>query len=300
MSGPRGIDHVVLPVHDLDAGAESWERLGFTLTPAARHPWGTCNRLVQFDGAFLEILAVDRPALIPDPTPGRFSFGAFNRDFLARREGASMLVLESGDSDRDIAEYGALGLTTFERFDFERAATGPGGEVRTVAFSLAFAMPGPATSASPSEAGFFTCRQHFPENFWRPAYQRHANGAVGIAAVTLTARDPADHHAFLSAFVGTRTLHMTGYGLEIATPRGAIEVLTPQGFHFRYGLEPPLGGSEALSIAALRIAVRDLEAARGHLHASALAPMEHAGTLVVPAAALHGVTVAFEPASGAG
>ena len=55
---PRGIDHLVIAVRDLDAARATYQRLGFTLTPEARHPFGTKNALVQLNGAFLELVAM--------------------------------------------------------------------------------------------------------------------------------------------------------------------------------------------------------------------------------------------------
>ena len=55
---PRGLDHIVHAVHDLDAAAAVYERLGFTVGARNRHPWGTHNRIVQLPGFFIEILAV--------------------------------------------------------------------------------------------------------------------------------------------------------------------------------------------------------------------------------------------------
>ena len=78
----RGIDHLVLAGRDLEAMRTHYAGLGFTLTPPARHPFGTANSLVQFDRCFLELLTVADPTAIPEPTAGRFSFAAFNRDFL--------------------------------------------------------------------------------------------------------------------------------------------------------------------------------------------------------------------------
>ena len=43
---PRRIDHLVLAVNDLDAARDTYGRLGFTLTPVARHPFGTANSLI--------------------------------------------------------------------------------------------------------------------------------------------------------------------------------------------------------------------------------------------------------------
>ena len=70
-----------------------------------------------------------------------------------------------------------------------------------VAFSLAFAQDKHAP-----DTGFFTCQQHYPENFWNPAFQKHANSVTGIAGVVFVAENPADHHVFLKAFAGVTDL----------------------------------------------------------------------------------------------
>ena len=51
-------------------------------------------------------------------TARAFSFSAFNRDFLARDEGFSMLVLGTPDAVADIAAWRAAGLKTYPPFDF--------------------------------------------------------------------------------------------------------------------------------------------------------------------------------------
>ena len=89
----RGVDHIVLAVQDLDAARDFYSSLGFTLTPTAYHPFGTKNALIQLDDCFLELLAVDDESKIRETDEEMFSFAGFNRDFLKRRQGASMLVL---------------------------------------------------------------------------------------------------------------------------------------------------------------------------------------------------------------
>jgi catechol 2,3-dioxygenase-like lactoylglutathione lyase family enzyme len=63
-----GIDHVVHTVHDLDAAAAFYTALGFTIGARNRHPWGTHNRIIQFPGAFLELLEVAEPEKITEPS----------------------------------------------------------------------------------------------------------------------------------------------------------------------------------------------------------------------------------------
>jgi catechol 2,3-dioxygenase-like lactoylglutathione lyase family enzyme len=43
----RGLDHIVHAVRDLDAAAELYRSLGFTVGARNRHPWGTHNIIVQ-------------------------------------------------------------------------------------------------------------------------------------------------------------------------------------------------------------------------------------------------------------
>ena len=194
----RRIDHLVIAVRDLDAVAGFCERLGFQVGQRNRHPWGTENRLVQFASSFLELITVgDDPAAIPPHEPGRFSFGAFVRDYLERREGGAMFVLDSADAEADAAEFARLGIGKFEPFFFERKGRRPDGGETHVAFTLAFTMD-PALP----DASFFVCQQHYPENFWNPEFQLHPNGAANIRDVTLGAAEPSQHARFLSGYTG--------------------------------------------------------------------------------------------------
>ena len=61
---PRGLDHIVHAVHDLDAAAAFYARAGFTVGTRNIHPWGTHNRIVQLPGFFIELLSVAEPEKI--------------------------------------------------------------------------------------------------------------------------------------------------------------------------------------------------------------------------------------------
>jgi catechol 2,3-dioxygenase-like lactoylglutathione lyase family enzyme len=58
---PRGLDHIVHAVRDLDAAADLYRRLGFTVGSRNRHPWGTHNCIVQLPGFFIELLTLAEP-----------------------------------------------------------------------------------------------------------------------------------------------------------------------------------------------------------------------------------------------
>ena len=83
---PRGIDHIVHAVRDLDAAADGYRRLGFTVGAENRHSWGTHNQLVQLPGFFIELLTVAEPDKLGSDGFSSL-FGRFNQSFLTRHEG---------------------------------------------------------------------------------------------------------------------------------------------------------------------------------------------------------------------
>ena len=176
------------------------------------------------------MLEVVDPSKMEEADFDAFSFGAFNRDFLARGEGMSMLVLDSDDPEADRAAFHEAGLATYAPFSFERSAGQPDGSQAKVAFDLTF-----TTHPALPDAGFFTCRNRYPENFWKAAYQHHANGARGIGGAILVMERPADLHEFVEGFTGTRELRATSFGIECRTARGTFDVMTPEGFTALYG-----------------------------------------------------------------
>lgn len=247
----RGLDHFVVATKDLDAAARVWESLGFTVGPENHHPFGTKNRIVQLPGFFVELIAVRDTAAITERTDRRFSFAAFNRDYLERLgEGPSMLVLESRDAQADAVAFAKSGIGDFEPFFFERKGMKADGSEAHVAFTLAF-----AESAEIPDAAFFVCQQHRPDAFWNPALQSHANGAARIESVMLTAENPTDLHIFFSAFTGIRDFVSTSTGLVFATPRGSIEVMTPVAFASRCGVRV----DEQSRLRGLRFGVTNLD-----------------------------------------
>src|SRR4029453_4949831 len=151
---PRGIDHVVHAVRDLEAAAELYRRLGFSVGARNQHSWGTHNHLVQLPGFFVELLTVAEPEKLGSDGFSAL-FGTFNRMFLKDQEGLSMLILESDDATADAARFRSAGIGVSDAIRFEGEGKRPDGS------TVKFARDGKAPVI-----GFFACRQHFPENFW--------------------------------------------------------------------------------------------------------------------------------------
>lgn len=289
----RGIDHLVIAVHDLDAAAEAYRRLGFTTTPVAHHPWGTSNVLVQMDHIFLEIIAVTDEAKLIPPTDRQFSFGSFLQDFLTTDQGLAMLVFEGFDATADCAEFERKGIASFDRFDFERNAVLPDGSTAVVGFSLAFVAP-----PSMPKAAFFTCQQHAPQYFWKPDYQRHANGALGIGAVAMVAEDPQDLKPLMQALQGADAVQESDGALHVGTARGWVDILDPDACIEWYGGSPVDPHADGPRFFAARIAVADLAATEALLQQNGIPCSWCKAGLLVPPDYLHGMSLAFVQAPG--
>lgn len=283
----RGLDHIVHAVRDLDAAAALYRRLGFTVGARNRHPWGTHNHVVQFPGFFIELLTMAEPEKLGDDGISRL-FGAYQRDFLARREGFSMLLLESRDAVADAAQFRDAGIAAADALRFERDAKRPDGTTVQVAFSLAFARDAKA------DAGFAVCQQHFPENFWNPAFQSHPNSASGVAGVVMVAENPSDHHVFLSAFARERELLATSNGITVRTPRGTIDVMTPAAYASHFGTAAP-DVAQGARLAALMFTVRDASRTASALAQPQAAAGSRIGRIVMGPRVLMGATIAFAP-----
>lgn len=260
---PRGLDHVVHAVADLAGAAEAYRALGFTVGARNRHPWGTHNHIVQLPGFFIELLTLAEPDKM---TGDGFSenFGAYNRDFVARGDGLSMLVLESHSAVDDQAAFRKAGIAASKAMRFDREGQKPDGTPVHLAFTLAFAKDKLAPDAS-----FFTSQQHFPENFWNPAFQHHANGVSGIAGVVLVAEQPARHRDFFLAYTGAGSARDEGDGYTIDLPRGAISVMTTDAFVERFRQHPPVT-ERGPRLAALRFKTIKPQAPTGVLGATLL------------------------------
>ena len=271
----RRIDHLVLPVRDLEAAADFYRRLGFQVGRRNRHPWGTENRLIQFRSSFLELITVgEHMAAIPPHEPGHFSFGAFIRDYLEQGEGCAMFVLDSSDAKADAVTFSRLGIGPFEPFYFERKAKRPDGSETRVAFTLAF-----TTDPKLPGAGFFVCQQHQPENFWNADFQIHPNGASDLTTVILSVPDPAEHMEFLSGFTG-----VPGTGED----RGGIE------FPLRHGGRLQVArGKGTVGFSAFSVAVKDLSAVSQQLTQTGIQFERAASHVTVAAQHAFGVSVGF-------
>jgi hypothetical protein len=283
---PRGLDHIVHAVHDLDGAATLYHRLGFTVGARNRHPWGTHNYIVQCPGTFIELLAVAEPDRLGADSMSEL-FGRYNQDYLAHSEGLSLLILESKDAKADADDFKRAGISAAEAVHFEREAKRPDGTPIKVGFSLAFAQD----RAAPSMR-FATCQQHYPENFWNPAFQKHPNGASEVRSVIMVADDPERHREFASTYTGSSDFYVEPGEVSLWLPRGSFSIMTPARFQAAFGGPQPVSGNH---LQAIRFAVADIAAARALMQKNGVKPRDHREGFVVDPADAMGATLSFEP-----
>lgn len=174
----RHVDHLVLPVEDLDTAAQKFEAGGYVVTPRADHPFGTSNRLIVFDDTYLELVGVTIPERIP--TNG---FAAEVASFLDNGNvGVSHAVISGTDAEADHELVSELGLADGPVSGFSRPAPLPNGEVVMARFSMVWVS---------GDSGTFLCYHHTPGAVWHESALEHPNGARTITSIQLAGDEPA-------------------------------------------------------------------------------------------------------------
>ena len=277
----QGIDHVVIAVADLDQAAADFARLGFTLTPRGRHTMGSENHCAMFAGDYFELLAV----------PADHPVTRYYSDFLAHGDGLAALALKTDDAAGFHTELASAAISAAPPVDFSRPVVLPEG-VRDAAFRITQVDIGETPGGR-----IFAC-QHFTRDVvWRPEYERHANGVIGLHGISVLS-DPPHFGATRRAYERLFDRAAEGSGEDghlwrVATGNTPIEVLTPTAFAERYAGRD--GTARALPFfAALSFRVRSLAQTRSILDRAgvefgALAD----GSIAVSAPLTHGLVVVF-------
>lgn len=262
---PPLIDHVVILVPELDAAIAGYTQLGFTVQRGGTHVDGrTHNALVGFaDGSYLELIAFLHP-------PGEHRWARFAA---AGWSGFVDWALRPEDVDSMVRNARACGVDYSDPLD--------GGRLRPDGERLRWQIGTPPTPDLPFFCGDLTPRSlRVPEGEVR----RHANGAQGVAAVTLLVNDLEASRVRYEALLGSasQALALPGAGLRQAVlALGDVQLV----------LASPLGSGAAAD------SLRELLARRGEgviglvLRSTAVAaPQELA------LAAAQQATIALQPA----
>lgn len=164
----QGIDHVVIAAASMDAVAQTYRQLGFTLTPRGYHSMGSENHCVMFEHDYFELLTV------PRPHPATRYFQSFVEE---GGDGLCALALMTDDAAGFHDELARSSVASAAPLDFSRPVELPEGT-----FDAAFRITQVDLEATPA-GRVFAC-QHFTRDVvWRDEYITHANGVLGLASV---------------------------------------------------------------------------------------------------------------------
>ena len=284
----RALDHYVLQVHDVDAAGASFERLGFQVRPRMTHlEFGTCNRVVQLQNTYLELLGglADAPSDIVREYLPRFECG----------EGLSHVSLRSYDLEADRRAAMQRGLEPGPITSARREVAMPDGSVEETDSRFFYMWRRQRLYLS-----LFLSVHNKPHTIWIPEYQEHPNTAVDTTGVTFVSDDPLeDRDYFSQIYRGAPTTAEPGL-LRFTGARGDIaEVWSRKRIHERYPrLELDLSDRQPGYPIGLTISVRAPDRCRATLADHGVDCTVHEGAVLVPPARAHGAVVEFVSANG--
>ena len=275
-----GIDHAVVVVKDLDAAAETWKRLGFTLSPRGTHSakMGSGNYTIMLDPDYIELLGILAETDHNAPT----------RNFLAQRgEGIERIAFTAIDSAAGAEEIRSHGFEPIGPIDFERPVPLPDGTVSAAKFR-AFQWP---VAETPGGLRIFACQHKTRETVWIPELMSHANAAKQLKQALIVTPDPAKDAAHLSRLIDCEGRNEADGAVTVASggDRADFVFLTRDQLAARYpGV--PLAGLPERGGAGLVLASHDLATTEKTLGAAAV---RSGASVVVPPASATGTLLAF-------
>jgi hypothetical protein len=270
------LDHVVINVRDrIDAGADTFRRLGFTLTPRGYHTLGSMNHLAMFGTEYLELIAAPagetrRPEILNAP------------------EGLNGLVFGTDDSDLTYAAVHAAGVPVDPPRQFSRPVELPGG-ARDATFRTVSLRDGTV----PAGRVYF-CHHLTRDLVWRDEWRHHANGVIGVSRAVIAAQNPASVGAVFARMFGSDAVRNMADSCSLSVGLSQFDVITPAALKSEYGDAAPDGTGRTQFMASLSLRTRSLRSAASALAAGGVSgTRQSAGRIVVPASSAFGATLEF-------
>ena len=281
----QSLDHVGIAARDLGALTAQYERLGFLLTPLARHsgrrtpdgpvvPFGTGNRCIMLREGYLELIAVIDPA----------AFSNTLDRFLARYAGLHIIALGIDDEDANLARLRRAGIDLPGIAYLERPVDDADPDGPTARFAR---LPWPEAP----EGRLQLIRHLTPEAIWQPRFLDHPNRTTALEEVVLAVESPAESAARFSRLAGVPVTPDPVGGIRLDLPRGRVRLLPAE------ALPAVFPGATIPSlpfIAGLALRTADGGAALRRLLGDAgIAHAAHADAVIVPPDQAGGASLLF-------
>jgi Glyoxalase-like domain len=277
------IDHLLSYVSSLEAAAETYRRLGFTLTPVSDiTAMGIVNQLVTFrprtagTASFIELMAVSDAAKLPPPM----------QPLLSGFEGGKSMVLATSDAPATHKHLTALGYPFAPPVHVKREwKIAPDASVFPE-----FDVLLPLTTPLP----FNACHYRDPDVYVRQAWLAHPNTARhldALIAIVPTAEPLARafEHVLGASFI------KTGDGVFAGSPGHTRLELHDRASAPSHLIQRGRNAARAL-YCGVRLLVDDIEVCRRCIVQSGLAHTIDGADVVVTADSCHGVALVFRQA----
>jgi hypothetical protein len=273
-----GIDHVLLAVRDLAGAAQVFERLGFVASPRGGHAeWGTANQCLMFGCDYIELIG---------PVGEGLAARRISRFIETQGEGLMGAGLTTTDAEAASQSLRRAGIAAEPPSALSRQLEAPEG-VLIPRFSVV-TMPEGTTPGLAS----FLCQHLTPDLLRRPDWLAHPNGATGIVSLTVVLDQPLAAMPAYDRLFGAAACTPTDDMVTVHTGHGLIYLVTPDGFdhlHPDIDIDPP----EAPRLAAVTIAVADLDRAAEVLKANGVRSRRKSDHIAIAPEASLGVGIEF-------
>ena len=222
MNTAQELDHVGIAGSDLAALSAAFERLGFKLTPVARHsgrrtpegpivPFGTGNRCAMLHEGYLELIAI----VDPEHFTNSLEFS------LARYAGLHIVALGIDDEAANLARMRAAGIDIPGIAYLERPVDDADPQGPQARFARLLLPDAP-------EGRIFLIRHLTPEAIWQERFLSHPNHAVALNEVVIVSASPAETATRFSRLAGLAATPDPAGGFRLVLPRGQIRMLSPE------------------------------------------------------------------------
>ena len=270
------LDHVVVNARDrIEQAADTYRRLGFTLTPRGYHTLGSMNHLAMFGSDYLELIAA-RPG--DDSRP----------EIMAAPFGLDGLVFGTEDATETFEALWRNEVPIEPPQQFSRPV-----EIAGQSRDAVFRTTRLPRSVSPA-GRFYFCQHLTRPLVWRDEWRRHANGAVGIARAVIAAEQPDVLGGLFATMFGQHTVRSTDDGCSLILGLSRFDVVTPAALWEMFGGAAPDSRGRRDYMAALTFRTLSLDAVETALDSGGIRGWDRIGTSVlVPAAEAFGVTIEF-------
>ncbi len=273
------LDHVVINARDdMDSAADTYRRLGFTLTGRGYHSLGSMNHLAMFGTDYLELIAVPKGA-----TSGRLELLTFSA-------GLNGLVFGTEDSAATYAALSTAGVPVEPPVEFTRPVR-IGGADRDARFRTVRMKAG----TLPYGRVYF-CHHFTRDLVWRDEWRHHANGVVAVARAVIVEPDPAAAARLYGAMFGPDLVRDIDGGKALIVGNARFDIVTEAVLRRWFGDACPDPEGRTAYMAALTFRTASLAMAARALRAGGIAGVvESEERLVVPARQAFNATLELIP-----